>query len=135
MIEGKIIYFNDNGRKNTDSVIETVKQRIRRNDIRHIVVASSTGKTALKLIDEIDPNETNIIVVSLHAGYSTGDKITLSDDTKNELEEEGAKVFIGSHSLSGVGRGISNKFNGITPVEIIGNTLKLFGGQGLKVCV
>ena len=33
-----------------------------------------------------------------------------------------------------MGRGISNKFKGVTPVEIIAETLRLFS-QGVKVCV
>ena len=33
-----------------------------------------------------------------------------------------------------MGRGISNKFGGITHVEVIAATLRLFG-QGVKVCV
>ena len=37
-------------------------------------------------------------------------------------------------ALSGVGRSISRKFGGTTPVEIVAHTLRLFG-QGTKVCV
>ena len=46
----------------------------------------------------------------------------------------GVQIYVGSHSLSGVGRGISNKFGGITPVEIIAATLRIFS-QGVKVGV
>ena len=46
----------------------------------------------------------------------------------------GITVYAASHALSGVGRGISNKFGGATPVQIIAETLRLFS-QGIKVCV
>lgn len=46
----------------------------------------------------------------------------------------GVKVYTASHALSGVGRGISNKFGGITPVELMAETLRMIS-QGFKVCV
>jgi len=45
------------------------------------------------------------------------------------------KVLVCSHALSGVGRSITNKFGGISQVEIIAYTLRLFGTEGLKVAV
>ena len=60
--------------------------------------------------------------------------IEIESQNRTELEKMGVKIYVGSHSLSGVGRGISNKFGGITPVEVIAATLRLFS-QGVKVGV
>ena len=44
------------------------------------------------------------------------------------------KILTCSHALSGVARSITNKFGGISHVEIIAQTLRLFG-EGIKVAV
>jgi hypothetical protein len=44
------------------------------------------------------------------------------------------KVLTTTHVLSGAERGLSRKFGGVYPVEIIAHTLRMFG-QGVKVCV
>jgi len=51
------------------------------------------------------------------------------------MQSKGIRTLIGSHALSGVGRSISNKFGGVSHVEIIAHTLRLFGGEGIKVAV
>ena len=53
---------------------------------------------------------------------------------REELTQKGVKVLTTSHVLSGAERGISAKFGGVSPVEIIAQTLRMFG-QGTKVCV
>ncbi|MFC2137353.1 pyruvate kinase alpha/beta domain-containing protein [Bacteroidota bacterium] len=135
MQEQKIRYFKKPGRKNTDQVIKIVKERIEKNNISIIVAPTTTGVSALKLLNELDKDKLNIVVVGLHAGFREGDQIPLPKEMQREIEKKGAKVFIGSHALSGVGRSISNKFGGSTPVEIIAHTLRMFCGQGIKVAV
>ena len=135
MKEKTVRYFSKPGKDNTNQVINAVKERVEENDINYIVAPTSTGKSALKLINEIENKNLKIIVVGLHAGFREGDNIPLPINKQNEIKEKGAQVFIGSHSLSGIGRSISNKFGGITPTEIIANTLRLFCGHGIKVAV
>lgn len=52
----------------------------------------------------------------------------------SSLREKGFQVYASSHALSGAERGITGKFGGVAPVEIIAHTLRFFG-QGMKVCV
>jgi len=131
-LEKTIHYFENPGIENTDKVIELVKERKRELGINHIVIASATGKSGVKLAQEID--DAQIINVTHHAGFRGGDEIEISTENQELLESHGVKVYAGSHALSGVGRGISNKFKGVTPVEIIAETLRCFS-QGVKVCV
>jgi len=74
-----------------------------------------------------------LVVVTYHQGFSGPDVKSMSEETKSELIKRGAKVYSGTHALSGVERGISKKFGGYGPVEIIAQTLKTLG-QGIKVC-
>jgi len=131
-MEKNINYFENKGAENTDKVIEFVKQRKEELSIKNIVVASVSGKTALKLREAI--GDVNIISITHHAGFKEKGKLEITQEYSQKLKENDITLYAGSHALSGVGRGISNKFGGITHVEVIAATLRLFG-QGVKVCV
>ena len=133
-MEKTIHYFKSPGEENTDKLIELVKIRREELGIKHIVVASASGNSGVKLAKVIGDHDVNIVNVTHHAGFKGGDLVEVKTEFQTELEEMGVEIYAGSHSLSGVGRGISNKFGGITPVEIIAATLRLFS-QGVKVGV
>ncbi|MBN1187944.1 MAG: hypothetical protein JXB49_37060 [Bacteroidales bacterium] len=130
-----IKYFDQPGEQNTLEVIACVKGRILIGDIKYIVFPTTTGKTGNLLLKEFEGTSVNLVAVAMHAGFKGGDHRYMSDNVQRNLEKQGVKVFIGSHSLSGVGRSITKKFGGITPVEIIAQTLKIFSGSGIKVAV
>ncbi len=130
-MEKKIHYFENPGNENTDKVIDLVKTRKEDLNINYIVIASASGKSAVKLAQNI--NDAHIINVTHHAGFKGEDELEVKAEYRKELENRGVLIYTSSHALSGVGRGISNKFKGVTPVEIIAETLRLFS-QGVKVC-
>jgi hypothetical protein len=134
MIVKDIIYFEQPGPRNTDSVAEVVKKRCEELGIGHVVVASNTGETALRFWNVLKDTKVKLVAVTEHAGFSGGDKVFLTPEKRKELEEKGVDVLMASHILSGVGRSISNKFGGISHVEIIAHTLRRIG-QGIKVAV
>ena len=129
-----IIYFDTPGPANTDGVIAAVAARREELGIDHIVVASNSGATALKLCDALQGTGTAIVSVAEHAGWRGDDESSISPEARRDLEARGVTVYIGSHALSGVARSISNKFGGVSHVEIIAHTLRRFG-QGMKVAV
>ena len=131
-MEQIIHYFENPGIENTDKVIELVKKRKDELGIEYIVIASASGSSGVKLAEEID--DAHIVNVTHHAGFKGGDDIEITAENIKKLEDHGVQMYAGSHALSGVGRGISNKFKGVTPVEVIAQTLRMFS-QGLKVCV
>ncbi len=131
-MEKSIYYFENPGEQNTDKLVEVVKQRKEELSIKNIVVASVSGKTALKLREAM--NDVDIVSITHHAGFKEKGKMEITEEDKNKLEKKDITFYTGSHALSGVGRGISNKFGGVTPVEITAATLRMFG-QGIKVCV
>lgn len=132
-----ITYFKKPGNENTDELIALVKERLLESDIKYVAIASVSGVTAIKLADAIDAanlgDKIVIVNVTHHAGFKEKNKLELTDPMRKRLEDRGIVTFAGSHALSGVGRGISNKFGGVTPVEIIAETFRMFS-QGIKVC-
>ncbi len=132
-----IRYFEEPGNKNTEDLIDIVKEKLVNSNIKYIAIASVSGKTALKLHESLEDegiiDEITIVNVTHHAGFREENKLELTSEMRKKLEDNGIITFAGSHALSGVGRGISNKFGGVTPVEIIAETLRMFS-QGIKVC-
>ncbi|ENN95900.1 hypothetical protein J422_05329 [Methanocaldococcus villosus KIN24-T80] len=127
--------FEKPGKENTDETLKISVERAKRGDIKSIVVASSRGDTAKKLLDLLEKEglKLNVVVVTYHQGFHGEDIISMPKDVEEELIKRGAKVFRGTHALSGVERGISNKLGGYGPVQVIAETLRTFG-QGVKVC-
>ncbi len=64
MIKRDVFYFEKAGEQNSDYVIDAVKARVLQGDITRIVVASNSGKTALKLLEALKNREVKIICVT-----------------------------------------------------------------------
>jgi hypothetical protein len=131
-MEKSITYFESPGKINTDELIKLVKDRLNESSIKYVAIASASGESALKLADEL--KDFTIINVTHNSGFKEPNVLDISEDVRRKLENKGVITYVGSHALSGVGRGISNKFGGITPVEIMAATLRTIS-QGIKVCV
>ncbi|MBM3474626.1 MAG: hypothetical protein FJX75_15285 [Armatimonadetes bacterium] len=131
----RIVYFDRPGPENTAAVVEAVRERRAELGIEHVVVASDSGATALALWEALEGTGATLVSVPEHAGFSGGDTPSLSDEQRRALQERGITVLVCSHALSGVARSITSKFGGVSHVEIIAHTLRLFGGEGLKVAV
>lgn len=125
------MYFQSAGRLNTPNTIALALQAAVEKNVEYIVVASSSGETAKRLINEAG---IQIVCVTHAHGYPDPGKSEMPPETRRELEGLGLKVLTTTHVLSGAERGISRAFGGVYPVEIIANTLRMFG-QGTKVCV
>ena len=133
IIKESIIYFENLGSDYIVAVIQLVKERLEGSDIKYVAVASSTGASALKLNEALKGLDVTIVNCSHHVGFKEANKAQMDDETRAKLEDEGIVTFMGSHALSGVGKSISKKFGGATPVEIIAATYRTIC-QGFKVC-
>ncbi len=135
MVSKSILYFDKPGGENTDALVEAVKKCREELGIQHVVVASNTGDTALKLWEAFGDAGATIVSVAEHAGFRGGDEPSITDQARQNLEAKGIKVLVCAHALSGITRSITNKFGGVSHLEIIAHTLRRFGGHGLKVAV
>lgn len=125
------MYFHETGSQNTDAVIERAAKCAKESGIRHIVVASTSGKTAMMLREKTDAD---IVCVTHVYGFLESGVNQMTDADRRALTDKGVKVLSASHVLSGVERGISGASGGMYPAEIISNALRMLG-QGVKVCV
>ena len=130
------MYFYMPGPENTEETVRIAVREAVERQISHIVVASNTGATAFALAEEGRRlNYSGKLICVTHVyGFKENGENELSDENRNELEKQGIRVCTAAHILSGVERGLSRKFQGIYPVEVIAHTLRMLG-QGMKVCV
>jgi hypothetical protein len=125
--------FEKPGKANTGAAVNIALSEAKKRGIRHIVVASYTGYTADYFKAETG---LNIVIVRGSYGFYVKDanSIRMSQEKHEELSACGMKIVTAAHALSGAERSLSTVFKGVYPVEIMANTLRMFG-QGTKVCV
>lgn len=125
--------FAKPGKENSQETIRLAIEYARPAGVKHIVVASNAGDTAELLLPYAD--EFKITVVSQVYGFrGDGEPQPMTVAVREQLQTAGMQIYFGTHVLSGAERGLSNRFQGVYPVEIIAHTLRMFS-QGVKVGV
>lgn len=124
--------FPEKGPANTAEVVRLAVAAARERKIAHLVVASCTGATARLFLPH--GKDLNLVVVTHAVGFAGPGEDEMPAATRAELAAAGCRLVTAAHVLSGAERGLSTKFGGVYPVEIIAHTLRMFG-QGVKVGV
>lgn len=130
-----MITFKKTGLENTKETLKYALNAAKENEL-DIVVATSTGDTIfqlLELAEEADYKQ-NIVAVTHVYGMKEKGVNDCSDEAFAKMRENGVRIVTAAHALSGAERGLSSKFHGVYPVEIVAGALRMFG-QGVKVCV
>lgn len=115
------------------ATLKTALARARELNIKHLVVASTSGRTALELVKML-PTDIEAVCVTHHAGFREFGRNELPDSTENKLAEHGIPVLRTTHLFGGVERAIRLKFGGLGPAETVAFTYRTLG-EGTKVAV
>jgi hypothetical protein len=126
------ITFEKPGPQNTGRTLEIAAKRADELGIRHIVVATTSGKTGL-LAAQVFKGK-NLVIVTHSTGFLAPDVQELNPALRRKMEATGAKVLTCQHAFGGVGRAVRKKLATYELDEIIAFTLRTFG-QGTKVAV
>lgn len=124
--------FAEKGPVNTAAVATLAINAARERKIAHLVVATCTGGTVRHFLPFA--GEFHLTAVTHAWGFSAPGVQEMSTDARAELATSGCRIVTATHVLSGAERGLSTRFGGLHPVEVVAHTLRMFG-QGLKVCV
>ena len=130
-----MIVYEMPGKENTDATLKLALDTARGRGLP-LVVASSTGETALKLSTLVKAEAFSgpVIVVRHDYGMEQPGVNDMPREVAQSVQADGITLVTAAHALSGGERGISKKFGGVSPVEVIAASLRMFG-QGVKVCV
>lgn len=132
--ESRIFYFDEKGPVNTDKTLDIALDCCKERHIQKIVVASSTGETALKLHGK-SPAGIDIIAVTYSAGSRFVEDVEAFVQNQEALVSKGIAIVRGMHAFSGTERAFQNKYKtGMLPLNIVADSLRMFC-HGVKVCV
>ena len=130
-----MVLFENAGKQNTAECVRLAVKRAMELNC-DIVAASTMGVTANTLLDKAKEVGFKNRIVIVRGVSSKGRKGVnlMTPEVKAELEAKGATIVTAAHALSAGERGLSSKYRGIYPLEIVADTLRLFG-MGTKVGV
>lgn len=127
------MYHEKSGIENTEKTLEVASQYAKKRDIKDIVIASTTGYTAEKVLEKYANEGLNIVVVTHNTGFSEEGHQEFSEDIRRRLIKSGIKVLTGTMVLRSLGTAI-RELTGYSEQDLVANTLRMFS-QGIKVCV
>jgi len=136
----KVLYFEKPGSQNTDRVVQVVKERVREGDVKHVVVASISGKTALKFAQELKDTGVSVVCVSGYAGWVTQRGVEypfVRGDVREKLERSKVPIVDRTPSaLSGdtIDYGLA-RYGYIPPSWAASETMQAVGGYGFKTAI
>jgi hypothetical protein len=129
-MDGKIVYFEKAGPENTEAALRIAKQRAEELGIKTILVASTTGSTAVKAVKVL--KGLRVILVSHSAGFRAPNVQSFTEEHRKIVESEGGIILTATHVFAGLSRALRNKTNTIAIGDLVAEILRIFG-QGTKV--
>jgi uncharacterized protein len=136
-IEKSIFYFESPGPHNSEDAARFSISRAHELGLSTIVVASTTGATAMKFAAAIKGTGLRLVVVTHVVGFVTPGTWEFNKETSERLKQEGVTIVTGTHVLSGLERALSRspKVGGGSRTEAIAEALRKTVAVGLKVAV
>jgi len=135
----EVLFFDNPGPANTQDVIEAVKERAKEGDIGHIGVASISGKTALRVAQELRSLNISIVCVSGPPSWSIFEEYDypmVKKEMREKLEELGVKIVDRTpSSLSDTIEYGLARYGYIPASFAVAETLLAIGGYGMKTAV
>lgn len=134
-MESKTVYFENPGKENTDKALSIARQRAEEMGIKTIVVATTSGATAVKAMEVL--KGMRVIVVTHSAGFREPNTQEFTEDNKEIVQSKGGIILTTAHAFGGLSRSMrQGDIPEATATYIVGDliasTLRVFG-QGMKV--
>jgi hypothetical protein len=129
----QVEYFDKTGQDNTARCVQIVKSLVDEG-LGHVVVATTEGLTGLALAKGLAGKKVNLVAVTHNVGFDQPNEDQCPKEARDQMEALGVKVFTGTILTRSIETALMRKHQGIYPVYIVAETLRLFG-QGVKVAV
>ena len=129
----QVEFFEEPGKANTGACLQIVKEMVKKESYTNVVVASTSGDTALAFHEALKGLDANLVIVTHSAGFKQPNQIEFNENIREQLNKEDTKVLtttILTHSLE---TSLASKFQGVLPTHIIAHSLRRWG-EGSKVC-
>lgn len=134
-MERRVLYFPEFGEQNTGAVIDCVSRRLAGGDLSTVVVATSTGKTAVAFADALRRQPGLRLIAVGNPPGSTYERIT--PENRQKLTALGATIVdyapYGCAALQGDAH--KNMYGALDLLVVVADVWRMMGGQGLKVAM
>jgi hypothetical protein len=136
----RIFYFEKPGAQNTSKLVSAVKERVKENDVKYVVVASVTGHTALRVAEKLNGLRISVICVSGFPGWGIYHGVEypfVKGEIREKLKELNVSILDRMPStLSGdtIDYGLA-RYGYIPASWVVAETLEAVGGYGMKTAV
>lgn len=131
-MELKMVYFENPGEENTDAVLRITRERAQELGINTIVVASVTGKTAVKAMEAL--KGVSVIIVTHCTGFIKPNIQEFSEENQRIVESAGGTVLTVTPVFGGLSTAMRKKLKTHALGDIVANTLRIFGDGMKEVC-
>ena len=129
-MESKTVYFDEPGSENTEGALRIARQRADELGIKKVVVASTSGDSAVKAMDVF--RGLKVIAVSHVSGFRAPNTQEFTEENRRMVESKGGVVVTAAHAFAGLSRAMRHKHGMYLLGEIVADTLRIFG-EGMKV--
>lgn len=134
-ISSKTLYFKTAGDINTVNLLNHCKEVIVQKKMDYAVIASTTGKTALKAAEILEGTGCQLVVVTHQFGFKTPGESEFMQEYRDALTKySSVDIFTGTHAFAGVDRAFRLELGSWQNLEILALMLRRCFGQGTKVC-
>lgn len=131
-MELKTVYFENPGEENTDEVLRVARERAAEMGIKTVVVASVTGKTAVKAMEAL--KGFRVVIVSHCTGHVAPNKQEFSEEIRTAVQSKGGMVLTVTPVFGGLSTAMRKKFKTHALGDIVSSTLCIFG-DGMKEAI
>jgi len=135
MIKRQVYYFDEPGEENTKSVIEAVSKRLEAGGIKRVIVASTSGKTAVEFARSLKGKAELVCVSEAPYRREWGEQWPcLKPAFRRELEKLGVAIVDKTPYVFHSSVLEAARWPNASPERLVKETLYAFG-QGVKVAV
>lgn len=126
--------FERPGKQNTHHCIDAVKRYVDMHGETCVVVASTTGTTAIAFCRALRTTRAKLVVVTHSVGFKEPNMDEFEREARKFLEGEGVPVHTGTILTHSLEKSFMDDFRGVYPGYIMATTLRRFG-EGTKVAL
>jgi hypothetical protein len=135
VIKRQVYYFDQPGEENTQWVIEAVSQRLEAGGIRKVIVASTSGKTAVEFARSLKDKAELVCVSESPYRREWGEQWPcLKEEFRQQLEKLGVAIIDKAPYVFHSSVLDTARWSDVFPERLVKETLYSFG-QGMKVAV
>ncbi len=135
MVKRQVYYFDESGEKNTQWVIEAVSQRLEIGGIKQVIIASTSGETAVAFARRLKDKAELICVSEAPYRREWGEEWPcLNQKFRQELESFGVTIMENVPYVFHSSVVEAARWSDTSPEQLVKETLYSFG-QGMKVAV